>query len=197
MNYFIKLTNLPVYDLYEEFKRLIDCGKIEWYTTPRGNTIIDQMCLNSIKGKEDNIHYGRGSLVFDWDNSYYSRDGKLIAPLRDQKLKENDFTELCNQFKGTLFEEVYNALTTQYNVGRVRIMNSQPKTCLTWHQDNTNRIHYPIKTQAGCLMVIENEVMHLEKNTWYLTETKQIYHTALNSSVEDRIHLVAVVLDNV
>lgn len=194
MNYFKELNNFPVHELYKEFERLVNSGKIEWYKTPCGDIINDQMCLNSIKGKEDNIHYGRGSLVFDWDNSYHDHDGKLIVPLRDQQLREDDFTELCNQFKGTLFEEVYNALTTEYNIGRVRIMNSLPKTCLTWHTDESPRIHYPMKTQEGCLMVIEDEVKHLEQNKWYWTNTT-VPHTAFNASKEDRIHLVATVLE--
>jgi len=191
MNYFKELDNLPVYDLYEEFQKMFNDGKLHWYKTPSGETINDQICLNSMKGKENDIHYGRGSLRFEWDKSYYTEEGKLITPLREQKLKETDFTELCTQFKGTLFEEVYRALTSQYNIGRIRIMNSKPKTCLTWHQDNTKRIHYPMKTQVGCLMVVENEVKHLEKNTWYLTETKHTWHTAFNSSKEERLHLVA------
>ena len=73
-------------------------------------------------------------------------------------------------------------------------MNSQPKTCLTWHTDNTTRIHYPMKTQDGCFMIIEDEVKHLEKNKWYHTDTRY-EHTAMNASRETRMHLVACVLE--
>jgi hypothetical protein len=74
-------------------------------------------------------------------------------------------------------------------------MKSKPKTCLSWHVDTTPRIHFPIKTQDGCFMVIDNEVQHLTKNTWWWTNTVAP-HTAFNASKEDRIHLVAVVLDD-
>ena len=195
MSYFKILENLPVHNLYSEFQQLMNSNKIGWYQTKDGNVIDDQICINSIKGQEHNIFFGRGSLVFDWDNSYYNADGKLITPLRKQKLKEKDFTKVCNQFKGTLFEEVYNALIDEYNIGRVRIMNSHPKTCLTWHQDKTRRIHFPMKTQEGCLMIINSEVKHLEKETWYYTDTSH-KHTAMNASKENRLHLVVSVFDD-
>ena len=193
MSYFKNLENLPICDLYNEFQQLMNSKKIDWYQLKDGNKVADQICLNSIKGKEGDIHYGRGSLIYDWDNSYYDDRGNLIPPLREQTLKETDFTELCNQFKDTLFEEVYNALTADYNIGRVRIMNSRPKTCLTWHKDDTDRIHYPMKTQEGCLMIIQDEVKHLEKYSWYYTKTL-VGHTAINSSKENRLHLVATVI---
>ena len=53
--------------------------------------------------------------------------------------------------------------------------------------------HYPVKTQDGCFMVIENEIKYLELNNWYWTNTV-LLHTAFNASKEDRIHLVAVIL---
>ena len=93
-----------------------------------------------------------------------------------------------------MFEDLYNVLRKNYNVGRVRLMKSPPKTCLSWHVDDTKRIHYPIVTQEGCFMLIEDEVKHLTQHTWWLTNTL-VKHTALNASLEDRIHLVATLLD--
>ena len=121
-------------------------------------------------------------------------DGKIVTPLRVPPLQEEQFTTLCSAFKGTLFEEVYNTLSEKYKLGRVRLMNSQPKTCLSWHKDDTTRIHYPMKTQEGCIMVIQDEVKHLEQNTWYHTNTR-VKHTAVNASKETRLHLVACVLE--
>ena len=92
-----------------------------------------------------------------------------------------------------MFENVYHELEKVYDIGRVRIMKSKSKTCLTWHKDDTPRVHYPIKTQRGCFMVIEDEIMHLEQNKWYWTDTI-VKHTAFNSSLEDRIHLVVTIL---
>ena len=72
-------------------------------------------------------------------------------------------------------------------------MNTKPKTCLTWHNDDTQRIHYPMKTQEGCYMVIEDEIRFLEHNTWYHTDTLKM-HTAFNGSREERMHLVVNLL---
>ena len=73
-------------------------------------------------------------------------------------------------------------------------MNSLPKTCLSWHEDQTPRLHYPIKTQSGCFMVIENESKHLKQNQWYWTNTT-VPHTAFNGSKQPRLHLIVTVLN--
>ena len=159
---------------------------------------LNQICINSIAGKEDNYLYGSGSLFYDWASGKKVVDKhgnrKLVNGPRREPLKESDFTVICNIFKDTIFEEAYNIITRNYNVGRVRLMKSPPKTCLSWHVDDTKRIHYPIKTQEGCFMLIEDEVKHLPQYTWWLTNTL-VKHTALNASLEDRIHLVATLLD--
>lgn len=192
MSNFKILKNLPVLDLYSEFQRLLSENTIDWYKFNK-NYIKDQICINSTVDNDKDIYYGRGSLIFDWDNHYYTDNGTMIVPKRKTILKESDFTVLCTQFKGTLFEEVYNELSSQYNVGRIRIMNSKPKTCLTWHKDDTTRIHYPIKTHEGCFMVIGDEVCHLNETIWYHTNTLT-EHTAFNASKEDRLHLVVNIL---
>jgi hypothetical protein len=43
------------------------------------------------------------------------------------------------------------------------------------------------------MMIIEDEIKILEKNKWYLTNTLK-NHTAINSSIETRLHLVAVII---
>tara|TARA_B100001287_G_scaffold95244_2_gene80050 strand:+ start:9012 stop:9584 length:573 start_codon:yes stop_codon:yes gene_type:complete len=188
MQYFEEL-DLPKFTLYEEFNSLMSSGKIHWYYDKQ-----DQICINSTKRDPDNFLLGRCSLFYDWDKSYTDKSGKLVVPRRQPPIKEKNFTHLCSAFKGTQFEEVFNILNSKYKVGRIRIMNSQPKTCLSWHKDDSTRIHYPMKTQDGCLMVIEDEVKHLEKNTWYHTNTT-VKHTAMNASKEQRLHLVACVLE--
>jgi hypothetical protein len=188
MNNFNEL-DLPVYDLYSELQTLINNNIIEY----KDDT--DQICINTVEGMEHNYNLGRGSLLYDWDESYYDhKQGKMIVPLRKTPLKEKDFSILCRQFVGTSFEKIYKKLTECYNVGRVRIIISKPKTCMSWHKDDTSRIHLPIKTQEGCLMVIEDQVKHLAENKWYWTNTK-VMHTAINASKEDRVHLVATILD--
>lgn len=187
---FTQIADLPCYDLASEFQQLLDSNVLYWHEASK-----DQICLNTVPGQDDNFFYGRGSLDYDWDNSVIDENGTISVSLRDTPLREEDFTVLCSQFRNTLFEKVYNSLASKYKLGRVRIMNLQPKKCLTWHADDTNRIHYPIKTQKGCFMVINSKVQHLEQNTWWHTTTKQTMHTAFNGSKQDRYHLVAAILD--
>ena len=113
----------------------------------------------------------------------------------EQRLQEHDFSVLCSAFRGSLFETVYSALQERYQLGRVRIMKMRSKTCMSWHDDHGTRLHYPIKTQPGCFMIIEDEFMHIPFEQWWMTNT-WLKHTALNSSKEDRIHLVASIVGN-
>lgn len=193
MSHYTQLTNLPIYtNLLEELNKLLASNVISW-------TDSNQICLNSIIGHETNYKKGTGSLSLDWDNATEIIDEygnqSIHVPQYETPLTEQDFTVLCGQFKGTVFEELYTELTKNYSVGRVRIMKSKSKTCLTWHVDSTPRIHFPIKTQEGCFMIIEDEVKHLPQQTWWHTNTL-LPHTAFNGSKEDRIHLVAVILDD-
>lgn len=182
--------DLPELDLHHELTHMMSTTDLKW-----GNG--GQICLNSITPNSKDYTKGVGSLYYDWDNSYkkQSVDGteELILPVRDPVLAEEDFQYLCDTFKGTLFEQVYDILAAKYILGRVRLMKSSPKTCLSWHQDTSSRIHYPIKTQTGCFMVIDDEMKHFPVNTWWHTDTTKL-HTAFNASLESRIHLVAVVL---
>jgi hypothetical protein len=184
MSFFKILNDLPTPDLYAEYISLVANKVIP--------AVNDQLCINSTIDKPNDIFHGRGSLFYDWDNKVMI-DQKIEVPLRAVPLKETDFTTICDQFKGTLFEDAYNHLRKKYTVGRVRIMRSKPKTCLTWHTDDTQRVHYPMKTQEGCMMIIEEEVKHLAQNTWWEINTFPL-HTAINASTEDRYHLVAVIL---
>ena len=114
------------------------------------------------------------------------------VPRLQNPRQESDFNTLCSVFKDTLFEDVYKNLDRKYNIGRIRLMKMKPKTCLSWLIDLCARVHFPIKTQDGCIMVIENEVMHMAAGTWWYTNTHN-KHTAVNASNQDRIHLVCSV----
>jgi len=184
MNYFKHISDLPIYDLYSEYKRLVNNNVIP--------EIDDQMCINTVQTRPSDVFYGRGSLFYDWDNKK-EIDGKIEIPLRDVPLKESDFNTLCTQFRGSLFEDIYQALRKKYNIGRLRIMKMRPKTCLTWHQDDTTRVHYPIKTHKGCMMIIDSKVKHLPEMTWWETNTLP-HHTTINAGTVDRLHLVSVIL---
>ena len=190
MKHFTPVTNLPILPLYDEFNNLLAQKKLSWNSQR-------QICINSIPGHENDTSFGAGGLLYDWnayDEEKHLINGVMHVPLREMPLEEKDFTELCTAFKGTLFEELYIELKSKYTLGRIRIMESEPKSCLTWHIDTSSRLHYPLKTQEGCLMIIEDEVFHIPQNEWWHTNTT-VYHTALNGSKELRYHLVVAILD--
>jgi len=119
--------------------------------------------------------------------------GKEI--MRDKPIDEAKYTEIVSEFKGTYFEEVYNTLRKHFKLGRVRILLKEPRSTLSWHRDPEPRLHIPIITNPGCLMVIDNSAQHMpaDGGVWVTNNVK--YHNAFNGGEENRVHLVACVLD--
>ena len=148
------------------------------------------ICLNRIPGDPDSIkgHKTRGLYWTKPDQS-----GNEVS--RDVNIDESAYTELVPEFKGTYFEEVYKILSSKFKLGRTRILLKEPRSTLSWHRDPEPRLHIPIKTNPGCLMVIDNIAKHMpaDGSVWITNNTK--YHNAFNGGEENRIHLVACVLD--
>lgn len=194
MKYFSEITTLPTYpDLMRELDQMLADGRVSFNEH-------NQICINCIPGHDD-IHYGTGSLNYDWSQkktTVVNGQETISVPerTREQWVWEEDFSEVCSVFKGTGFEKVLYDLKSAYNIGRLRLMKMSPQRGTTWHHDEPNqkRFHYPLVTNPGNFMVIQDEVLHLEQNKWYLTNTS-VDHAAFNASKEDRIHLVAVKLD--
>jgi hypothetical protein len=95
----------------------------------------------------------------------------------------------------TYFKNVYDVLSQHYNLGRVRILKLDSRTSLSYHRDPEARLHVPIITNPGALMIVDEKAyhMHADGGVYYVDTTK--YHTALNGGNEPRIHLVATILD--
>jgi len=186
MRHFKEIENLPIHDNLLES---ID-GKVLRCLEENG-----QICINAVPGHESDFMLGFGSPLTALQRKVWDNRDTNLNPIdldKSDRLREKDFTVLCDVFKGTIFENIYNELDSKYKLGRVRIFKSEPGTCLTWHEDGCPRLHYPIKTQTGCFMVIEDEVFHMPKNKWIMADTSK-HHTAFNSSNDSRIHLVAVI----
>ena len=146
--------------------------------------------LNQIPGDKSSIegHNVRGTYWTIPDET-----GKEAK--RDKPIDESKYTELVQEFKGTYFEEVFNILRKNFKLGRVRILLKEPRSTLSWHRDPEPRLHIPIITNPGSIMVIDNVAKHMpaDGSVWITNNTK--YHNAFNGGEEDRIHLVACVLD--
>jgi hypothetical protein len=189
MKYFTKLNYPEFPKLLSDLEQLLEEKKLSWKD--------NQICINTIPSSPNDYQLGVGSLDRNW------KDGNFIETKLSQTMtfvpkeivnQEQDFTHMCDVFKGTEIEVVYNFLSSKYKLGRVRIMKLDPKKCLSWHHDRHKRVHYSLLTSPGAHLVVEDEVKFIELNSWYLIDTIK-KHTAVNGSTQSRIHLVAVIYD--
>ena len=115
---------------------------------------------------------------------------------RDKPIDESRYTELVPEFKGTYFEEVFNILRKNFKLGRVRILLKEPRSTLSWHRDPEPRLHIPIITNKGCRMVIEDVSKHMPADGTVTITNNTKYHNFFNGGEQNRIHLVACILEN-
>lgn len=95
----------------------------------------------------------------------------------------------------TYFKNVYDVLSQHFTLGRVRILKLGPRASLSYHRDPENRLHIPIITNPGALMVVDKNAYHMKADgSVYFMKTTD-YHTAINGGNSPRIHLVATILD--
>jgi len=116
--------------------------------------------------------------------------------IRDMPIDETKYTQLVSDFNDTYFEEVYNILKKNFKIGRVRILLKEPRSTLSWHRDPEPRLHIPIITNPGCRMVIENIAKHLPADGSITITNNLKYHNFFNGGEQNRIHLVACVLES-
>ena len=123
-------------------------------------------------------------------------DDSGVEVSRDSQIDEFRYTELVSEFQNTYFKEIYEVISSKFRIGRVRILLKEPRSTLSWHRDPEPRLHIPIITNPGCSMVIENVAKHLpaDGSVWLTNNTK--YHNFFNGGEQDRIHLVACLLEN-
>ena len=121
-------------------------------------------------------------------------DSTNVEEQRLPFIEEIKYTEICPEFKGTYVEEVYNLINKRFKIGRVRFLMKPPRSCLSWHRDPEMRLHIPIITNKGNIMVIKNTAFHMPANgSGYITDNRQ-YHNFFNGSEVDRVHIVATLV---
>ena len=164
--------------------------KIKGFDTSLGIPHFAAIPLNQIPNDPDSVkgHKARGVYWTKPDSS-----GKEFS--RDVTIEESKYSEFINDYKNTYFEEVYAELKKRYKLGRVRLLLKEPRSTLSWHRDPEPRLHIPIYTNPGCLMVIDKVAHHMpaDGSVWVTNNIK--YHNAFNGGEENRVHLVACVLD--
>ena len=188
-NDFLKLDiKFDVEKLQAAYKEVI---KIKNFESPGEITNFGAISLTQIPGDPDSIkgHKARGVFWTKPDST-----GKEVT--RDVSVDEEKYSEFIDDYKDTYFKDVYEALSKKYKLGRVRILLKQPRSTLSWHRDPEPRLHIPIITNPGCIMVIDNVAKHMlaDGHAWITNNTK--YHNFFNGGEEDRIHIVACVLNH-
>ena len=186
---FYKVPNVKI-DILRLRTELEDVLKKKKFNT-LGISHFGAISINRIPGDEDSVkgHNTRGAY---W--TYPDEKGKEVK--RDQTIDESKYTEIVPEFKNTYFEEIYNLLKSKFKLGRVRILLKEPRSTLSWHRDPEPRLHIPIITNPGCKMVIEDVAKHMPADGSITITNNTKYHNFFNGGEQDRIHLVACVLEN-
>jgi hypothetical protein len=123
-------------------------------------------------------------------------DEKGVEVSRDVQIDESKYTQLVPEFENTYFKEVYEILKKKFKLGRIRLLLKEPRSVLSWHKDPEPRLHIPIITNLGCSMVIENVAKHLPADGQVTITNNTKYHNFFNGGEQNRVHLVACVLEN-
>jgi len=113
----------------------------------------------------------------------------------EKLVNEHAYNIFVPVLMNTYLKNVYDTLSKHYKLGRVRILKLDSRTCLSYHRDPENRLHIPIITNPGAMMIVNDESFHMKADgsVYYMNTTD--YHTALNGGDSPRIHLVATILD--
>ncbi|MDC3076493.1 aspartyl/asparaginyl beta-hydroxylase domain-containing protein [Candidatus Pelagibacter sp.] len=178
------------FDITKLKKACDDVLKIKGFDTSLGIPHFAGIPLNQIPGDEDSI---KGNNV---RGIYWTKpDSTGVEVQRESRIDESKYTEFVDEFKKTYFKEVYDQLTKKFKLGRVRLLLKEPRSTLSWHRDPEARLHIPIYTNPGAIMVVDQVAKHMpaDGSVWVTNNTK--YHNAFNGGEENRVHLVACVLN--
>ena len=112
-----------------------------------------------------------------------------IEPTIGENYLDADANE--TSYTTPLFDMPYiNSIMTEHQLSRTRVMKMARKTCYYWHNDDTKRLHIPVVTNPHCFLVFEDGPVHLPATgEAYVIDTTK-YHSAMNASKEERIHIV-------
>ena len=183
----VKDFKFDILKLREALKQVL--SKKE-YDDAAGTKYIAGISLNQIPEDPDSI---KGENV---KGIYWTKpDSSGKEAKRAKRIDETKYTEFVKDLEDTYFKEVYDILSKKFKLGRVRILLKEPRSTLSWHRDPEPRLHIPIITNPGCIMVIEEVAKHLpaDGSAWLTNNLK--YHNFFNGGEEDRVHLVACLTD--
>ena len=186
---FHKIKDLK-FDIFKLQNALKTVLQRKSYDDAAGTKYIAGISLNQIPGDSESTKRENVKGIY-WTKP----DSSGREVVRAKKIDESAYTEFVEDLKDTYFKEVYDELSKRFKLGRVRILLKEPRSTLSWHRDPEPRLHIPIITNPGSIMVIDEIAKHLpaDGSAWITNNLK--YHNAFNGGEENRVHLVACVLD--
>ena len=186
---FYQVPNLKfdISRLKQDLEKVLERKKFE---TP-GITHFGAIPLNRIPNDQTSIE---GNNVRGKYWTIADESGKEVS--RDIDIDESKYTELVPEFEDTYFKEVYETLKSKFKLGRVRLLLKEPRSTLSWHKDPEPRLHIPIVTNKGCMMVIENVAKHMPADGSVTITNNTKFHNFFNGGEQARVHLVACVLED-
>ena len=186
---FYQVPNLrfDISRLKQDLEKVLERKKFQ---TP-GITHFGAIPLNRIPNDQTSIE---GNNVRGKYWTIADESGKEVS--RDIDIDESKYTELVPEFEDTYFKEVYETLKSKFKLGRVRLLLKEPRSTLSWHKDPEPRLHIPIVTNKGCMMVIENVAKHMPADGSVTITNNTKFHNFFNGGEQARVHLVACVLED-
>ena len=143
------------FDISELIKAYNDVLSIKGFTGVEGISNFGAISLTQIPGDPESIKGNKVRGVF-WTKPDSSGKEKM----RDVMINESAYSEFIDEYKNTYFKEVFDVLSSKYKLGRVRILLKEPRSTLSWHRDPEPRLHIPIITNPGSIMVIDNCLLY-------------------------------------
>ena len=138
------------------------------------------------------IYKDRGQILLQFPEQYdkwsdfmsWNENKKQWHPI--EGLKEQDFTKFAYPDQMPYTKSILEDL----EMYRTRAMNLRSKSCYSYHNDPTKRIHIPLVTNENCFIIVDDILNRYPADgSYYIVDTTK-KHTAVNASWEERIHIV-------
>lgn len=123
----------------------------------------------------------------DWNEGTGSRPGE----------SEKQWDKVHPSLVGTWWDTDFFP-SLPWKVYRTRIMTMEGRKCYSIHKDDNPRLHVALKTtgQARFIFTKPAEIIHIpvDGHIWWVDTRHE--HTAINGSIEPRIHLLMSLANN-
>jgi hypothetical protein len=110
---------------------------------------------------------------------------------------ETQWDKLHPSLAGTWWETDFFP-SLPWKVYRTRIMTMEGRRCYSIHKDDNPRLHIALKTSGQARFIFTNppEIIHIpaDGHVWWVDTRNE--HTAINGSIEPRVHLLMSLVSN-